>query len=169
MAAGPPDAADSAERKSREATVTIFWRRSFLKRHSRGFNLFANGFPSNSRKRWTSRFSSHWQGQPACLSCESRSAASLINCNSSSESSIAPSCPGERKGHQRKAEQIDMAATTGRENNCFGMPVNHSADVHASGRNDRNLRAAHTVDGDVARRTLVNVRNMEQGCSVREV
>ncbi len=49
VAAVSPDAADSAERKSTEATN--FWRSSsFLKRHS--FNLFANGFTSESRKRW---------------------------------------------------------------------------------------------------------------------
>ncbi len=40
----------------------------------------------------------------------------------------------EKKGHQHKAEQIDMADTTGMDHNRFGMSVNQSADVHAAGK-----------------------------------
>jgi hypothetical protein len=42
--------------------------------------------------------------------------------------------PGGKKGQQRKAEQIDMADTTGMDHNRFGMSVNQSTDVHAAGK-----------------------------------
>ncbi len=130
VAAVSPDAADSADTAERESmSATNFCRCSFLKRHWHSFNLFADGLPSKSRKRWIYIFS--LQGQPAASSCESRRATSLIHCKSSSESSIALSYRG--KGHQHKAEQIDMADATGSEHNRFGMSVNQSADVHTSG------------------------------------
>ena len=62
-----------------------------------------------------------------------------------------------------------MADKTGRDHIRFGMSVNQSADVHASGGKNSNVRAAHTVDGDVERLTPVYVRNKGQGCSAREV
>ncbi len=44
----------------------------------------------------------------------------------------------EKNGHQYKAEQIDMADTTGMDHNRFGMSVNQSADVHAAEKKNSN-------------------------------
>jgi hypothetical protein len=38
-----------------------------------------------------------------------------------------------------------MTDTTGRDHNSFGVSVNQSADVQASGGGNSNMRAAHTV------------------------
>jgi hypothetical protein len=65
---------------------------------------------------------------------------------------------GEKKGHQRKAEQMDMADTTGMDHNRFGMSVNQSADAHAAGKKIAMVAAAHTVDGDVERMTPVRLQ-----------
>jgi hypothetical protein len=63
---------------------------------------FANGFTSKAWKRCTYEFCRRGNQQlPACLSCESRIATLLINSNSSSQPSIAPSCSGKNKGRQR--------------------------------------------------------------------
>jgi hypothetical protein len=54
-----------------------------------------------------------------------------------------------------------MADTTGRGHNRFGMPVNKSADVHASGGEKCKGGTHHR-----SRRTLVYVRNIGEACSV---
>jgi hypothetical protein len=67
---------------------------------------------------------------------------------------------------QSRAEQIDMADMTGRDHNRFGMSVNQT-DVHASGKNNSNVRAAHTVDGDAQRLTPVSKRSQETSNEVK--
>jgi hypothetical protein len=65
-----------------------------------------------------------------------------------------------------------MGDTTGMEHNRFGMPVNQSADVHALRKPNRNVREAHTVDGDLeARRTVVTFKIWEKRalCSSRKL
>ncbi len=54
-----------------------------------------------------------------------------------------------------------MADTTGKDHNRFGMSVNQGADVHASGKKNSNVRAAHTVNGNVERLTPVSIRSQE--------
>jgi hypothetical protein len=54
-----------------------------------------------------------------------------------------------------------MADTSGRDHNRFGMSVNQSADVHASEKQNSNVRVAHTVGGDVDRLTPVSIRSQE--------
>jgi hypothetical protein len=77
--------------------------------------------------------------------------------------------PGGKKGHQRKAKQIDMADTTGRDYNRFGMSVTRALMSMLQGETNSNVGAAHTVDGDVKRLTPVYVRKKGQGCSAREI
>ena len=57
---------------------------------------------------------------------------------------------------------MQMVDTTGRDHSRFGMSVNQSADVHAAGGKNSNVRAAHTVDGDVERLPPVYVQNKLQ-------
>jgi hypothetical protein len=153
VAAVSPDDADGAKRES--ISATNFWHSSFLKRHS--FNLFANGLSLKFSKRWAYIFS--LQGQLAASSCESRSATSLINCISSSESPIASNCRGkERSSAQSRADRSGMY------HNRFGRFVNQSADVHAAGKKNSN-GGSGTHRGWRCRATGTSIRSQ---CIIRQ-